>query len=974
MRARFTGFGGGVLRAGGDGGAVTPFDARAIENIATAPAEDSDRRWGFVSFVVLSVLFILSIPFAHFRLGVVPAFVPAIEGAGVVALLLTAVLLYVQYRIERDLKLALLAIAYGIAAWLTLLYLLAYPGVFGGDGLIGGPQAFAYIALAANVAFGGFLLAEGLAARYGWRASRESVRALAAATVGVTAAAIIIVIAFGARLPVAVAADGAAVLWFRVVAGFVIAGLLLALVVVSYGVRGVIAVWLAVVLLARAFALVSGSELSSGRYSFGWYTARVEELASAVIVLAVFLVKINELMLRLAARSRSTAEALAVGEARYASLANVVPQLIWTTNANGDIEYVNDRWVAYTGYDLNGSRDGGWRAAIHPEQEIVVLDRWRNSVRTGEPFAAEYRLREGATGRYRWFLVNAVPARGKRGEVLAWIGTCTDVDSQKRLEEREAFLARAGERLGASLDVSATVSAIKTLLIPRLAERTWVALLDDEGRYVLTGLGSTEIRDELDTRRAIGSPLPPALHDAVARIVAAGEPVVLDQPDRFPDPWIKDLPAGAAMVVPLASGDVTVGVLALLRANGRAYDVDHVALVREFARRAALSLQHARLYERERTTADALQHAMLPSQLPVLPDIRFSASYSAASESQRVGGDFYDAFTLPDGRVAVTIGDVTGHGLEAAVIMGEIRQALRAASFESADPSAILDRASRLLIASGRTVFVTAVFGVLDPITGRFAYATAGHPPPIVAANGTLHPLPSAGLPIGLRDDEGVDFALRLKAPCTLVLFTDGLMEFARDIGEGQRRIEDAIRALAVSDVEHLAGALMKEVLGEDEPTDDIAILTMSIDRLAADLTGDEFEWRLACEDGRTAAMVRRQVGTLFATWTGNPDAQFAAELAFGELLANAVRYAPGRVRVLAATDGDAVAQLVVEDAGLGFTPHELAPDPLAERGRGLGLVRAVADGIAIERGDHGGTRIVVSFAMAAAERPATPV
>ncbi len=296
--------------------------------------------------------------------------------------------------------------------------------------------------------------------------------------------------------------------------------------------------------------------------------------------------------------------------------------------------------------------------------------------------------------------------------------------------------------------------------------------------------------------------------------------------------------------------------------------------------------------------------------------------------------------------------------------MGEIRQALRAASFESADPSAILDRASRLLVASGRTVFVTAVFGVLDPITGRFAYATAGHPPPIVATGADLHALPSAGLPIGLRDDEGVDFALRLKAPCTLVLFTDGLMEFARDIGEGQRRIEAAIRALAGADVDHLAGALMNEVLGDDEPTDDIAILTMTIDRLAIDLPGDEHEWRFIAEDGRTGAMVRRAVGDLFAAWTQDEEMRFPAELAFGELLANAVRHAPGAVRVLAATDGERGGQLVVEDSGTGFTPPSREPDPLAERGRGLGLVRAVAKDIGIERTDRGSTRVIVTFGV----------
>ncbi len=270
-------------------------------------------------------------------------------------------------------------------------------------------------------------------------------------------------------------------------------------------------------------------------------------------------------------------------------------------------------------------------------------------------------------------------------------------------------------------------------------------MLDDDGRYVLTGFGSTDITEELAARRDLGTSLAPALHEAVARIVAAGDPVVLDDPDAFPDPWVQEVGAGAAMIVPLVSGDVTIGALALARRGGRSYELDEGALVREFARRAALSLEHARLYERERTTADALQRAMLPSALPLLPDIRFSASYSAASESQRVGGDFYDAFELPDGRVALTIGDVTGHGLEAAVIMGEIRQALRAASFESAEPSAILDRASRLLIASGRSVFVTAIVGVLDPVTGRFAYATAGHPPPLVDDGKELRRLPAPG-------------------------------------------------------------------------------------------------------------------------------------------------------------------------------------------------------------------------------------
>ena len=944
------------------------FEARAIENIATAPAAPGDRRWAAASVAVLIGLFVVSLPFSPLKIGQVPAFVPTVVGASIVALVLTTVLLYVQYRIERDLKLALLAIAYAYAALTQTLYLLTFPGIFSAGGLFAaGSQTAAWSYIASECGFAAFLIAEGFASRRGWRLSRDSVRVLALATLAAVVVITLIVTLGHSALPEPLHGSAYTESWARVVLPFTVALMLVALVVVADRLQTVTEVWLSVVVVARTVAIVSGGELSSGRYSFGWYAGRVEELIAAVVVLAIFLAKINDLMLRLAARSRSTAEALAVGEARYVSLANVVPQLIWTTNANGDVEYVNDRWVAYTGYDLEGSRDAGWRAALHADHEVSIRDRWEHSLRTGEPFAAEYRLREGATGRYRWFLVNAVPARGQGGDVVAWIGTCTDVDTQKRLEEREAFLARAGERLGASLDVTATVAAMKSLLIPRLAERTWVALLDDDARFVLTGLGSTDLSDELDTRRWIGAPLQPALHDAVAAIVAAGDPVVLDKPDRFPDPWVRDLPAGAAMIVPLVSADVTIGALALVRSGGRAYDLDDVALVREFARRAALSLEHARLYERERTTADALQRAMLPAQLPLLPDFRFSASYSAASESQRVGGDFYDAFELPDGRVALTIGDVTGHGLEAAVIMGEIRQALRAASFESADPSAILDRASRLLIASGRTVFVTAIFGVLDPVTGRFAYATAGHPPPLVDDGSGLRRLLGAGLPIGLRDDEGVDFVVRLKAPCTLVMFTDGLMEFARDLDEGERRIEEAIRTLAREDIDHLAAALMKAVLGDDEPTDDIAILTVSIDRFAAELPGDEQEWHFVSGDARTGGLIRRQVGELVGAWTASDDAGFGSQLAFGELIANVVRHAPGPVRVLASTDGDRFATLVVEDNGAGFNLAERGADPYAENGRGLSLVRAVSDGVAIESTPRGGTRVTVTF------RPRTP-
>jgi anti-sigma regulatory factor (Ser/Thr protein kinase) len=201
-----------------------------------------------------------------------------------------------------------------------------------------------------------------------------------------------------------------------------------------------------------------------------------------------------------------------------------------------------------------------------------------------------------------------------------------------------------------------------------------------------------------------------------------------------------------------------------------------------------------------------------------------------------------------------------------------------------------------------------------------------------------------------------------LRAPCTLVMFTDGLMEFARDLDAGELRIENAIRNLAREDIDHLAAALMKEVLGDDEPTDDIAILTVTVERFAADLPGDEREWRFVSDDARTGAAARRDIGALISTWTGREDVAYASELAFGELVANAVRHAPGPVRVIASTDGDGTATLVVEDTGEGFTDAEREFDPYAETGRGLGLVRAVTDGVKIEPIVRGGTRVTVTF------------
>ena len=316
---------------------------------------------------------------------------------------------------------------------------------------------------------------------------------------------------------------------------------------------------------------------------------------------------------------------------------------------------------------------------------------------------------------------------------------------------------------------------------------------------------------------------------------------------------------------------------------------------------------------------------------------------------------------LPNGRVALTIGDVTGHGLEAAVIMGEIRQSLRAAaSFEDAAPSQILDRASRLLVGSGRSVFVTAVFGVLDPRTGLFEYATAGHPSPIIYDGSTLRRLAGSGLPIGLRDDEGVDFSLVLPAACTIVLYTDGLIEFTRDLSEGESRLDAAIFSLnGVSD--GAAGTIMKRALGNDVATDDIAILTATI-RAPQRAAGEMRGWRFSSTDRATAVLVRHEVGELIARWTGDEGRRYNGELAFGEIFSNVVRHAPGAVDVRLESSTNGV-ELSVSDLGSGFAGTLDAPDVSSESGRGLQLVVSLADELSISAGASCGTTVTARFA-----------
>lgn len=233
-------------------------------------------------------------------------------------------------------------------------------------------------------------------------------------------------------------------------------------------------------------------------------------------------------------------------------------------------------------------------------------------------------------------------------------------------------------------------------------------------------------------------------------------------------------------------------------------------------------------YVAEKRIADTLQDAFAQRPLPTHPALRFSATYVPATEEARVGGDWYDALELPDNRVLFAIGDVTGHGLDAAVGMNRARQALIASALASTDPASVLSRVNDDLIRQ-KAPLVTAVMGYADVEECDFVYSVAGHPPPVLLEPGVAPRFLDCGaLPLGaIGEAKYRTYRVRTVPGATLVLYTDGAVEHTRDVLEGERILLDAIVA-ATSHQEADSASLIHRMIFNGAPAgDDVAILTI---------------------------------------------------------------------------------------------------------------------------------------------------
>ncbi|MBV8151121.1 MAG: SpoIIE family protein phosphatase [Candidatus Eremiobacteraeota bacterium] len=524
-------------------------------------------------------------------------------------------------------------------------------------------------------------------------------------------------------------------------------------------------------------------------------------------------------------------------------LADAMPQIVCTAFADGTINYFNRRWFEFTGLSPETAfSTGGWLKPIHPDDRMRASDFWRTTTAGRSEQAISVRLR-GKGGHYRWFLCRAVPLRDSDDVVIRWLATLTDIDEQKRLEERERFLSHVSDVLNSTLDVRTILQRITELCVPKFADWCQIQTLDADDELRVEAAHHFDPDRDAILKRLVG-------RNVITRDGTLGAPEVVRKgkarqldhnttlcafsanvPDALDRRRYAAAGLGNSLIVPLIARGETFGTLDLVTIDPASQPSESaMEIAGEIALRAALAIDNSRLYEREHRVATALQEAMLPTDLPSLARIAFSSVYRPAERGSEIGGDWYDAFLISRDKVAISIGDVAGHGLPAAVAMSEARQALRLSAVQGLSPAEVLRRTNAMLLLDERETMITAVFGIIDLARMRYTYSCAGHPPPaVVWPCGGVRFLEGGGFPMGVDPDAAFPTrSIALKARSTLVLYTDGLIEFKRNLVEESRRLLDALRERVHQRGSNGAASLLERIL-DGRQHDDIAILVATI-------------------------------------------------------------------------------------------------------------------------------------------------
>jgi PAS domain S-box-containing protein len=548
---------------------------------------------------------------------------------------------------------------------------------------------------------------------------------------------------------------------------------------------------------------------------------------------------------------RAWQDAVRRSEERYRSLVQAGAQVVWVTTPAGEIAEDAPEWRLITGQTAEEYRRGGWLAAVHPEDTDRVSRDWQECLGTGKVFASRYRVRT-KTGSYRHYDVRAVPIE-RAGKIIEWVGASTDVTAQREAEEmrgrlteqlsaaalRTARLQQATSMLAEALTVDKVVEIITEVGRSAIgAERSTVALLDAERLRLrtitpgglLNGPGASTAEIPLDT---------PSVMTAA---ITSRRPVLLENPDALRRYFEADVDVSLYLAhsderawvgLPLTSSGAALGALRFAFTRPRQITEEERVFLEALAGQCAMALERAALFEREHTTAETLQRSLLPDRLPTVPGIILEARYLPVTRNMEIGGDWYDAFRLPDGKLAVAAGDVMGKGLTAAAGMGRVRNALRALALTDPRPAAVLAGLDRLFIATELDEQVTTVaYLVVDPETGEGMAGNAGHLPPLLLSAGApprLDPT-EGGTPLGWASPRQ-QYAFRLPPGNTAVLYSDGLVENRkRGLDAGLDELV-AVAAKAPPDVledpARLLSYLVDRMLAGYEQDDDVTVLVL---------------------------------------------------------------------------------------------------------------------------------------------------
>jgi serine phosphatase RsbU (regulator of sigma subunit)/anti-sigma regulatory factor (Ser/Thr protein kinase) len=365
-----------------------------------------------------------------------------------------------------------------------------------------------------------------------------------------------------------------------------------------------------------------------------------------------------------------------------------------------------------------------------------------------------------------------------------------------------------------------------------------------------------------------------------------------------------------------------------------------------------------RQIQREQQLNSRLQRMLLPEHLPDFDGIRIDTSYVPAAQENEVGGDWYDAFTVADRRICISIGDVAGHGLRAAAVMASARIAVRTAARMETDPSKIVAHLNRVMCADEPGTLVTAFVALLDIDDGTLRYAVAGHPEPmIIQTEGTAEMLGGRGLVLGVDENATYQtFETRMNEGSALLLYTDGLIEVGKDYFAGVDELRKAACEEFSSSAHNIAEAIQQRVFHGRPTDDDAAVLFLCVTHLGKQTEGQT--WSLDARDAQSAHRAKRAILWHIGNMVHDESQLAAIELVLGELIGNVARHSPGDAKVrLERAHGRTL--LRVCDGGKPFSYHpDGAVDPLAESGRGLFLARTIAHDVRVE---HDGTGNIVT-------------